>query len=248
MTFHVLANPSTDAATPLDVLGKRCLDKSRSTPQRRRRLPGVKEVAGARQGATKRQKMSSSLEELSPTRPCSPQTLFSSSSTTPLERKNDTERRYATRSTVASLPNTASSVPSPSMFKALSKRDVIFTLRQRLRVETIPLNRIPSFMDHFLDYQSPSVDYDSEEILLDIAFRIKLNNLRHILGGLEYGSGLPEDPQSSDKRAIQFLWPEKDVWTFTFADDSYDRDYDSITTQTRHPDSFERSTSSWPDV
>ncbi|KAF9263718.1 hypothetical protein L218DRAFT_959241 [Marasmius fiardii PR-910] len=212
MTFHV-------SATPLSGL-----PRSQSTPPRH---------AGTKQEAAKRyhtRRMLTTTDVPLSARHGSPQTRSS-----PVGRKTTvpttTRRRYATRSTVLSTPDVPSSrpkVPSPSMFKPHSKRDVIFTLRRKLSVESVPLNRIPSFMDHFLNYQSPSVDYDSEEILLDIAYRIKLNNLRHILG--------PE------------CGTERDPWTFKSGEDISDRDHDTITTQTRHPDSFERSTSSWMDV
>ncbi|KAL0580067.1 hypothetical protein V5O48_001926 [Marasmius crinis-equi] len=259
MTLQILPAPSVNAIA-FDSSKKQVFARSPSTrprtPQSSKTVEqeaGVPDSAGAKQRASKRytaRRMLTALEEPLPSRSSTPQTRSRrstpSASTLSAERQNST-RRYATRSTVVSIADDTNTAPQrtipPSAFKSPSKRQALFTLRRKLSVESIPLNRIPSFMDHFLNYQSPSVDYDSEEIMLELAYRIKLNKLHYILGPIPSSRHIPR----SEARCIQFLWDERDLWASMSADDGFDIDMDS-TTQTRLPDSFERSTSSWTDV
>ncbi|KAK1228447.1 hypothetical protein PQX77_008510 [Marasmius sp. AFHP31] len=193
--------------------------------------------------------MLTSFEEQTPSRPSTPRSRRSTPPSTPAERIHS-QRRYATRSTIPSKSDTTSSTHSrrvvpASALKPPSKREALFTLRRKLHVETIPLNRIPSFMDHFLNYQSPSVDYDSEEIMLELAYRIKLNKLHYVVD--------PSTPRKyvisrPDTHHIQLLWAEQDTWTsMTAAHDGFDG-VSGVSTQSRLPDSFERSTSSWTEA
>ncbi|KAL0067673.1 hypothetical protein AAF712_005388 [Marasmius tenuissimus] len=128
--------------------------------------------------------------------------------------------------------------------KSPSKREALFTLRRKLRVETIPLNRIPSFMDHFLNYQSPSVDYDSEEIMLELAYRIKMNKLHHVVDLSTPRKYVISRP---DTHHIQLLWAGQETWASMTAHDGFDG-VSGVSTQSRLPDSFERSTSSWAEA
>ncbi|ESK95157.1 hypothetical protein Moror_13889 [Moniliophthora roreri MCA 2997] len=151
------------------------------------------------------------------------------------------KRRYATRSLISS--HDSQSRPKSKLQSPTPINNALFTIRRKLSVESVPPSRIPSFMDHFLDYQSPSVDYDSEEIMLEIAYRINLNRARQ---SLHYTS----------RRYPRSLGLRRRSWNDARVEDGSGYDASIITESeaeesagitTRHPDSFERSTSKWMD-
>lgn len=205
------------------------------------------DASGSKQRASKRyqsRKMLSAVEEPLSARLGSP--LSRHSSSTPLSSFGSDKRRYATRGTKVAVLKETPAVPQMAparIFKSPSKRQVLFTLRQRLSVESVPVNQIPSFMDHFLNYQSPSVDFDSEEIMLEIACRIKLNKLDHMLGATGRRRYLPYTGDASD--CIQIVMADEDASSID--EDGSDLDIE-MSYQSRLPDSFERSTSSWTET
>ena len=208
------------------------------------------DAAGTKQRASKRytaRRMLTSLEASVPSRPSTPRSRPSTPLTTSIERTKS-QRRYATRRTISSVPENTSNTPrrtvSASVRQPPSNREALLTLRRRLSVESVPFNRIPSFMDHFLNYQSPSVDYDSEEIMLELAYRIKLNKLDHILGSSTPRNYVLSHPEA---HRIHLLWAKQNAWASATMNDGFDGVFD-LATQSRHPDSFERSTSSWTDA
>ncbi|KAF5359021.1 hypothetical protein D9758_004853 [Tetrapyrgos nigripes] len=112
-------------------------------------------------------------------------------------------------------------------------------LRQSLKLSsTLPLCRVPSIMDIFLDARSPSVDYD-EEVFLEIADRSTWLLRRCDCREYEF----------LDEHSLRVYWADQgrraSIWLGLGGTGSASTAFTGPLTQL--PDSFERSTATWTD-
>ncbi|KAK7060381.1 hypothetical protein VNI00_001146 [Paramarasmius palmivorus] len=276
MTFHILPYHSQGTTTGYGRLAKPTLDINDPTPLStdsssarrhtpielsRIQMPGlIAEVADMKDATSKRCTPRKKLIPTPLSRPpqqgvtvvaghCHVQAESSSAGTdiasTVLKQpavKSRKRRQGATRS-VISGHHDSQPRPKSKLQSRLPHNRALFIIRRKLSVESVPLSRIPSFMDHFLNHQSPSVDYDSEEIMLEIAYRINLNRIR-------------QSSYYATRHYPRTLGLRRRGWDDAGYGDGSDYDMNIVTDSeaedassviTRHPDSFERSTSTWTD-
>ncbi|KAJ3808969.1 hypothetical protein F5876DRAFT_78210 [Lentinula aff. lateritia] len=115
----------------------------------------------------------------------------------------------------------------------------------------ISLTRIPSIMDVYLDAKSPSVDF-TEEVVLEIADRSRRLSLLSNLGFTSASSQTqPRCSQSceyshtANSETLSSLTSEVTGLNFSWEQILLGKNVPQSGTSTRHPDSFERSTSTW---
>ncbi|KAK7470361.1 hypothetical protein VKT23_001788 [Stygiomarasmius scandens] len=149
--------------------------------------------------------------------------------------------RGSTRSTrTGTRARYQSTVPSQSQSHSHSH------LRKSLKLSTtLPLRRVPSIMDIFLDARSPSIDYD-EEVFLEIAERSTWALRRCDL----------RDYQFLDEHSLRVYWADQGrrarIWLSLGGGSSSCTGPNAYAggcrPLTQLPDSFERSTAGWTDT
>ncbi|KAH7877096.1 uncharacterized protein C8R40DRAFT_1169020 [Lentinula edodes] len=115
----------------------------------------------------------------------------------------------------------------------------------------ISLTRIPSIMDVYLDAKSPSIDF-TEEVVLEIADRSRRLSLHSDLGFTFVSSQTQprysqhyEYPHTVNSETLSSLTSEVTGLNSSWEQIVLGKNVPQSGKFTRHPDSFERSTSTW---
>ncbi|KAJ4492172.1 hypothetical protein C8J55DRAFT_503217 [Lentinula edodes] len=114
----------------------------------------------------------------------------------------------------------------------------------------ISLSRIPSIMDVYLDAKSPSIDF-TEEVVLEIADRsrrLSLSNLGFTFVSSQtqpFYSQHYEYPHTVNSETLSSLTSEVTGLNSSWEQIVLGKNVPQSGKFTRHPDSFERSTSTW---